>query len=136
MPRELPNSRIRKALPCEASPHFGSLQLTGHSDFLPPGARRVRGVSIGAPCRLCFQPGKDVMVPGFPGIQDYPDDYGKEIGAHRGRVPVCRRLATLAPYSTYSWAAPRPLWPEGNRANGAAKKGYTCKDTQHISCAR
>ena len=47
------------------------LQLAGKSDYIEE--KRVRAVTFGAPCRVCFQPGKDIMIPGFPGINDYPD---------------------------------------------------------------
>jgi hypothetical protein len=95
--------------PASRTRQLVSLQLSGSSDSVVGGGTRRRGVSIGAPCRICFQPGKDVMVPGFPGIQDYPD--GKEIGAHRGQLPVCHRMAMLQPYATQSALEPRPLRP-------------------------
>ena len=46
----------------------------------------MRGVSRDAPCRVCFQPGKDVMVPGHPGLIDYPQ-HG-----------TCERLGALRAY--------------------------------------
>jgi len=65
------------------------LQLHGSSDYTPAGSPPPRrGVSGGAACRICFQPGKDVVVPGFPSIMDYPADY-----SHSGRATQCEKLA-------------------------------------------
>ncbi|KAL1496641.1 hypothetical protein AB1Y20_014244 [Prymnesium parvum] len=61
--------------PASASRQLAVLQLSGNSDYTPPGvARRQRCVSAGARCYLCFQPGKDVVVPAAPGLVDYPDE--------------------------------------------------------------
>ena len=63
--------------PASPSRQIASIQLSGLSDYTAVGGRQpMRGVSPNAPCRVCFQPGKDVMVPGYPGVMDYPDDEG------------------------------------------------------------
>ena len=63
--------------PASPSRQIASIQLSGLSDFTAVGGKKpMRGVSPGAPCRVCFQPGKDIMVPGYPGVMDYPDDEG------------------------------------------------------------
>ena len=63
--------------PASPSRQLASIQLSGLSDYTAVGGKKpIRGVSPNAPCRVCFQPGKDVMVPGYPGVMDYPDDEG------------------------------------------------------------
>jgi hypothetical protein len=77
-------------------------QLHGGSDYSSDGKPLRRGVSGGANCRVCFQPGKDVVVPGFPGIMDYPDDHGRpalyKMLDQRGRISQCTRIALQQPY--------------------------------------
>ena len=94
------------------------MQLHGSSDYTAAeGETRRRGVSSGAPCRICFQPGKDVVVPGFPGIMDYPDDHGrpplyKMANDRQGRISQCDRLAQQQPYlDDGTTLAPRRLSP-------------------------
>ena len=62
--------------PASPTRQIAALQLSGNSDYRTDGKPPRRGVSAQALCRVCFQPGKDVMVPGYPGIMDYPDDEG------------------------------------------------------------
>lgn len=109
--------------PASASRQIASIQLSGLSDYAAPGgARPIRGVSPGAPCRVCFQPGKDVMVPGYPGVMDYPDDEGLPAFAYlfegqpsvprRARLSDCQRIATARPYLRGGkQLAPRHLSP-------------------------
>lgn len=91
--------------PASPTRQIASIQLHGGSDYTSDGRPLRRGVSGGASCRICFQPGKDVVVPGFPGIMDYPDDHGRPAlyrlgGPARGeRVSQCRRLARELPYA-------------------------------------
>eukprot|EP00965_Chrysotila_dentata_P241212 6204150-Pleurochrysis_carterae.AAC.1 len=74
--------------PASPTRQLALLQLHGKSDYVPKGAQAPRrGVSVNAPCRICFQPQKDVMVPGFPGIMDYPSSHGLATCAHRHRQP-------------------------------------------------
>ena len=89
--------------PASPTRQIAAIQLHGGSDYTADGKPRRRGVSGGASCRVCFQPGKDVVVPGFPGIMDYPDDHGRPAlyklgGTTSGRVSQCRRIAVQVPY--------------------------------------
>ena len=87
--------------PASPTRQLASIQLHGGSDYTVDGKPRRRGVSGGAACRVCFQPGKDVAVPGFPGIMDYPDDHGRpalyRVG-HGERISQCSRIAREEPY--------------------------------------
>jgi len=92
--------------PASPTRQLASIQLHGGSDYTADGKPRRRGVSGGASCRVCFQPNKDVVVPGFPGIMDYPDDHGRpalyKFGSGRessGRISQCQRLAQQQPYA-------------------------------------
>lgn len=91
--------------PASPTRQLGVVQLHGGSDYRADGKPLRRGVSGGASCRVCFQPGKDVVVPGFPGIMDYPDDHGRpalyKLGGddHGGRISQCRRIAREVPYA-------------------------------------
>lgn len=59
--------------PASPTRQLAILQLSGRSDYPAEGQRNpIRCVSSDAPCYVCFQPGKDVMVPGHPGLIDYP----------------------------------------------------------------
>ena len=81
--------------PASASRQIASIQLSGLSDYTAPGGTKpIRGVSPNAPCRVCFQPGKDVMVPGYPGVMDYPDDEGLPAFAYLFEVRVRDRVAS------------------------------------------
>ena len=61
--------------PASRTRQLAVLQFSGNSDFVKPGAPpRHRCVSQKAPCYICFQPGKDVVVPAAPGLVDYPRD--------------------------------------------------------------
>ncbi|KAL1526918.1 hypothetical protein AB1Y20_015609 [Prymnesium parvum] len=100
--------------PSSPSRQLASLQLSGNSDYLVSGAR-VRGVSRRSPCRICFQPDKDVMIPGFPGIMDYPDDVPSlsiyDVQPH-GRKSDCDRLARAKAYLPSGVPAPRKNSPK------------------------
>jgi len=66
-----------------------ALQLSGRSDYPSAGhPKPIRCVSSNAPCYVCFQPGKDVMIPGHPGLIDYPGRDAcaafKRLGAYDG----------------------------------------------------
>ena len=67
--------------PASPTRQLAVLQLSGASDYTPLGKPPHRGVSRGAHCRVCFQPGKDVMVP-------VPRNHGlsRLLGAFRARV--------------------------------------------------
>jgi len=96
--------------PASATRQIASIQLSGMSDYVAHNATRpIRGVSSNAPCRVCFQPGKDVMVPGYPGIMDYPDDDGLPAYLYlfdsgsggskpRNDASDCERIAHAQPY--------------------------------------
>lgn len=96
--------------PASPTRQIASIQLSGMSDYVARNAKRpIRGVSNNAPCRVCFQPGKDVMVPGYPGIMDYPDDDGLPAylylfdNGSGSRKPDndasdCERIARAQPY--------------------------------------
>ena len=103
--------------PASPTRQLASVQLHGSSDYTANGRPRRRGVSAHAACRVCFQPGKDVMIPGFPGIMDYPDDMGRpalyKIRQKGGRVSQCQRLAEQRPYEDDGIAlAPRTRSPQ------------------------
>ena len=82
--------------PASHSRQLGVVQLSGRSDYPAEGQPRpVRCVSSDAPCYVCFQPGKDVMVPGHPGLVDYP-------------AGDCRRFDELGAYARGPAGLPRP----------------------------
>ena len=82
--------------PASHSRQLGVVQLSGRSDYPAEGQPRpVRCVSSDAPCYVCFQPGKDVMVPGHPGLVDYP-------------AGDCRRFDELGAYARGPAGLP---WP-------------------------
>ena len=92
--------------PASPSRQLVSLQLSGMSDYTADGSPRRRGVSHNAACRICFQPGKDVAVPGFPGVMDYPDDHGRpalyaetmrSLAPRRGLLMTARTFLTGTP---------------------------------------
>jgi hypothetical protein len=59
--------------PASPTRQLAILQLSGRSDYPAEGQRNpIRCVSSDAPCYVCFQPRKDVMVPSHPGLIDYP----------------------------------------------------------------
>ena len=59
--------------PASPTRQLAILQLSGRSDYAAEGQRYpIRCVSSDAPCYVCFQPSKDVMIPGQPGLVDYP----------------------------------------------------------------
>eukprot|EP00966_Prymnesium_polylepis_P239448 5537520-Prymnesium_polylepis.1 len=71
--------------PASPTRQLAVLQFSGNSDYTPPGMpRRHRCVSQRAACYVCFQPGKDVVVPAAPGLVDYPD------------AATCRKLKRTA----------------------------------------
>ena len=90
--------------PASFTRQLASIQLHGGSDYTADNTPRRRGVSGGASCRVCFQPLKDIAVPGFPGIMDYPDDHGRpalyKLGGdeQRRRISQCTRIASERPY--------------------------------------
>ena len=88
--------------PASFTRQLAAVQLHGGSDYTADLHALRRGVSGGASCRVCFQPGKDIAVPGFPGIMDYPDDHGRpalyQLNGDQGRVSQCTRLARERPY--------------------------------------
>ncbi|KAL3917847.1 MAG: hypothetical protein SGPRY_006242 [Prymnesium sp.] len=90
-----------------------SLQLSGKSDYMVNG-HPIRGVSSGAPCRICFQPDKDVMIPGFPGIMDYPDDTPKLglYGVGHDKVSECQKIARESAYQPDGEPSPRTRRPK------------------------
>ena len=49
--------------PASPTRQIAALQLSGNSDYRTDGTPPRRGVSAQALCRVCFQPGKDVVVP-------------------------------------------------------------------------
>ena len=76
------------------------------------------------PRRICFQPDKDVMIPGFPGIMDYPDDtprrplYDIPRRSQRAaeKISECTRIQHHAPYTdkgpAFSQLSPRRNSPK------------------------
>ena len=55
--------------PASPTRQLAIVQLSGKSDYPAAGERNpIRCVSSDAPCYVCFQPGKDVMVPAHPGL--------------------------------------------------------------------
>jgi len=84
--------------PASPTRQLAALQYSGVSDYVAEGGENPRrGVSPGAPCRICFQPKKDVMIPGFPGIPDYPDSRPKPRG---GKMRSdCDLISALSPES-------------------------------------
>lgn len=88
--------------PASPTRQLAILQLSGRSDFPAEGQPRpIRCVSSDAPCYVCFQPGKDVMVPGHPGLIDYPAEH------------ECRRIRDLQAYAPHPLGMPlsRPRSP-------------------------
>ena len=86
--------------PASATRQLAALQLSGYSDYVARGARDpIRRVSATAPCYICFQPGKDVVVPAFPGLVDYPNHRGfsgpgaQYQASSRGAPDECAALA-------------------------------------------
>ena len=86
--------------PASATRQLATLQLSGDTDYVARGARDpLRRVSATAPCYICFQPGKDVVVPAFPGLVDYPNHRGfsgpgaQYQASSRGAPDECAALA-------------------------------------------
>jgi hypothetical protein len=86
--------------PASATRQLVLLQLSGRSDY-PAGGQRnpIRCVSSGAPCYVCFQPRKDVMIPGHPGLIDYPDG------------PTCRAIRAKGAFAPNGMPRARLLEP-------------------------
>lgn len=98
--------------PASRTRQIVSLQLSGNSDYVLSGSRR-RGVTWGAPCRICFQPDKDVMIPGFPGIMDYPTDVPRPLFDLPGEwVSECERMRAYQPYLATGEPAARSRRPK------------------------
>ena len=87
--------------PASPTRQLAILQLSGQSDYPAEGMRApIRCVSSNAPCYVCFQPGKDVMLPGHPGLIDYP------------RGGQCDALARAKAFDGSGAPAPRPRRPQ------------------------
>ena len=87
--------------PASPTRQLAILQLSGQSDYPAEGMRApIRCVSSNAPCYVCFQPGKDVMLPGHPGLIDYP------------RGGQCDALAHAKAFDGSGAPAPRPRRPQ------------------------
>ena len=82
--------------PASPTRQLAIVQLSGKSDYPAAGERNpIRCVSSDAPCYVCFQPGKDVMVPGHPGLIDYPRR-------------ECSQFGSMGAYEPGRAGAPRP----------------------------
>ena len=86
--------------PASATRQMVLLQLSGRSDYPAAGQKTpIRCVSSGAPCYVCFQPRKDVMIPGHPGLIDYPDG------------PTCRSIRAKGAFAPDGMPRARVLEP-------------------------
>ena len=96
--------------PASPTRQLAILQLSGRSDYPAEGQRNpIRCVSSDAPCYVCFQPGKDVMVPGHPGLIDYPNH-------------ECGRLHQLSGYEPPTDPTPGSAAPSA-AAGAVARRG-------------
>ena len=121
------------------------LQLSGRSDYPSEGMPNpVRCVSSNARCYVCFQPRKDVMIPGHPGLIDYPGpaECGRfrELGAYdeASGAPRRRALRPAVLFGGAVWTIPQgPGFYEPSRLvlylchkNASARAGLDASITQ------
>ena len=93
--------------PASFTRQLAVLQLSGRSDYPAERmARPIRCVSSSAPCYVCFQTGKDIMIPGHPGLIDYPDE------------PTCARYRQLQAFDSNGVPRPRRLRAGERRPDG------------------
>jgi hypothetical protein len=99
--------------PASPTRQLALVQLSGRSDYPAPGQRNpIRCVSSNAPCYVCFQPGKDVMVPGHPGLIDYPNraacaGFERHAAFDPSGLPLQRALSPQVLFGGAVWTIPQ-----------------------------